>query len=115
VPATPPPAAYSGAEVCGTIDTDVVQQCASGNGTSTFESPNVWTGGAYTITINYNGTSQTVTAYTGEYGSTTTHFTVGGGVFSLTVTASIADNCPAANPAFAGDCLDHVTGSVYGP
>lgn len=114
-PIAPPPATYASGEVCGTIGVDIVQQCAAGAGPSVFESPNVWTGGSYTITITYNGSSQAVTAYTGQYGATTTNFVVGGGTFAVTADAEVTDNCPQANPAFAGSCVDHVSGSVSGP
>jgi type II secretory pathway pseudopilin PulG len=114
--ATPPPATYSGGQVCATFGVNVPGGCAPGAGVSVFVSGGfqVWTGGSYTITINYNGSSQAVTAYGGMYPQST-NFTVGGGTFVVTVNAQITNNCPAANPAFAGSCIDRVSGSVSGP
>ena len=113
-PAIPPPASYTNEQVCATFGVNVPGGCAAGAGVSVFVSGGfqVWTGGSFTVTINYNGASQTVTTYQVYPPST---YTVGGGTFSVSVDPEISNDCPAANPAFAGSCIDRVSGTVTGP
>jgi hypothetical protein len=106
-PATP---SYTSEQVCSDIGNRVPAGCASGAGTTVFASSEDYTGGSFQVTISYAGSSATETVYTTYTTSQT--FSVGGGSFTVTANASVADNCPAANPAFAGECIDRVSGTV---
>lgn len=67
----------------------------------------------FNVTITYNGSTQAVSF--NSMGPGTETVGVGGGSFKVTINGGTTNNCPAANPAFAGSCLVHAMGSVTGP
>jgi hypothetical protein len=99
-------ASYSNEIVCATIGVNIPAGCLSGS-SGVWESPQIYTGGSFQVTITYGGVSQTVISYGGIVTAN-----VGGGTFQVNANVGAINNCPAANPAFAGSCVDHVNGSV---
>jgi hypothetical protein len=104
----PPPAQFTNEQTC--LDF-VGLRCAAGKvsnwlgATTPAGNP---PGCTYSVTITYNGAS--VAAFSGNNGSVA--YNVGGKVFTVHAIGTSANNCPAANPRFAGSCNGYCTGSI---
>lgn len=112
---SPSPPSFTSEQICLFVTGFGSEGCQSG-------ATGVWAGDiaypdppdiSFFTTINYNGDSQSV-VFSGQAPSQET-VTVGGGSFTVAVTGGTADNCPAANPNFAGECIVHGYGTVSGP